>query len=368
MQWVACVVHVISTAVRRAFAPRKIVVEAESENDDSDENDVTNSESENSGVEEPSSQAVGLDKFIRAASYVVRFAKQGSLNEQLQNMQHETLKTFSPTRFCGVLFLLESLLHSYDAVKSLLLQSHNDTVYSKLCEINTNDLSSIVELLRAFHKHISFLEADKIRIPFAVPAFKNLRQVCAPCNSDTTLLKEAKRRLLTELDFKRSSIGTYHHAAHLLHPSFKESKLLSTHQKKAAKELMQSICEKYTTQDVAEDEPVEMQSSETTDEYSKFVVRKTTELSFDQEWSQYLKHHLPDKSSKEVDVLQWWKERRQLFPKLSIPAFRLLPIPDTNTYAERSNSTGKRAQPMTRFLLGDEAFKRLLYYHYDKKA
>lgn len=205
-----CGPHMIHTCTRRSFDPGQDhggtgeFNERDEANVRDDEDDDADIDHEGVVDEFSLNASDALDTLTRNACQIVRFAKQGNINNTLLCDGEKCLKSFSPTRFCGILDLYESLAESYEPVKALLEKANNRTLLAQLARINIRDLQSLVVLLQCFWKQITYLEADAVRLAYVLPAFDTLRRKCfsSVSTSDSLLLKEAKRRLLRELDRK----------------------------------------------------------------------------------------------------------------------------------------------------------------------
>ncbi|XP_073822587.1 uncharacterized protein [Musca autumnalis] len=143
---------------------------------------------------------------------VVKYFKKAGINSSL----HSTLKSYTPTRWNTIYFLLESIKQNWTDITRMLEEKDE---YRRISHLNLGTINDIVEILKPFEESSRLLEAENYpTLHHVIPQIHKLKSICRQ-TSYSEITRKFKERLLHYLEtLVASNIFDVHRVALFLFP------------------------------------------------------------------------------------------------------------------------------------------------------
>lgn len=289
-----------------------------------------------------------IDQVLKPAKKLVRFFKIGGHNNKLE----KGLKSFVKTRWNTNFDMSASIDENYENLENILAElNEEDRIYA----VNRMYLKEIVEFLKMF-KNIS-VELERSNSPslFLVwPSSVRLLTFLKSTRIDSVLLKDMKKK--ARVYFKKNfELDKFHRIATILHPQLKTLKFAEENDKlQTIRDLKQLLAE------VSFDESSPRNTTRRKSSDSLMSDYFDDEYDID-EVEMYVAFKVS--STTEIDLLKWWTDHRESFPKLHKIAMFIHAIPATSAPSERKFSIAGKILNCLRSSLDPGKVEDLLFLH-----
>lgn len=277
-----------------------------------------------------------IKQLIDNCAALVRYFKFNGLN----NLLGASLKSAISTRFNYVYMMLSSIENEWDAIEEVLLQRREQ---SRLANIDRECIKLLITFLSSFNIASKLTESTKKETLAHVWIL--VTQICTMCRvqeNDPIYLKAAKARSVEYIESK-FILHKFHRIATFLHPNYKSLVFCSSELKiktiRDAKALLNEMLPQTSS-------PIQSQSNSnsssrrsSTDSDSSFLsnyynrcedVLDEVDVYLNLQW-------VPEEN---INVFQWWTQRRTMFQNLSKVALKMHSIPASSLQSERTFSLG----------------------------
>lgn len=312
----------------------------------------------NNAVEKAIHAIPEMQSLVSNCSKLVKYFKKSGMNSTLG----VSLKSFCPTRWNTVFYLLESVETNWIELAAVLKEK-NQT--SRVEEININHLGTIVRLLETFENVSKKLEASKRpTIHLILPNLNKLIKTCQFDCNDTNIIRDLKFQLNSQLSSTvNPNLKKYHKIALFLFPP--TNKLIQF--SPTEKETVINDCKilmNHFLQDSCILNNVETELAE--DEFAEYLdVPKVESIQTKVEaeiagYSNINVAYTPD-----FNVLAWWNLNKQFFPLLHKVSCKIFCIPASSAASERVFSSARNLITEKRCLLATnpENINKIMFLH-----
>lgn len=268
-----------------------------------------------------------VSKIVKDVSALVTFVRISGLGVKCEPQ----LKKYVETRWNTVYDMLQSVLLNYSRIGKILLEKEEADavadVMSKLTVIQRPDLESICAFLIKFREWSLLLESDKAPTAWMVwPIYLRLNKHLEDLPLDSEIIKTMKEAgrsyiLKNSCDILPKML---HKVCTVLNPLLKNIAMTSSADRKAVYDFIDAEIAKYDPAvDNAEVEK-EIQETSNIEILNDFMGEQnltTTQVQQDPsdysiELRNYLGAIVQIMNPFEIDLVKWWHENRQMYPKM----------------------------------------------------
>jgi len=291
---------------------------------------------------------------------------------QSQTSYTTTLKRECPTRWNSLLNMLESLLKSRQLVERCLAKLR---MFDKIpSDSDWNTIQELVDFLLVFKKATELLCGSEYPTCSIALLFRaELISALEASATDSIVVAELKRNMRRGFDH-RFPITDLHICAAMLDPSQRHlaivQEYLAQHDTNGV-QFLSGMLAKYSAPpvvvsvDTASSRPTSSADGDGEPSWkkakqallAKHIVTSTT-ASSDRELQQYRCISMASD-----DLLQWWKQQVETFPKLSSLAQGILAVPATSAPSERVFSIAGLVLQAKRSSLAPENVNEIIFVH-----
>lgn len=280
-----------------------------------------------------------IKQIIDRCAALVKYFKFNGLN----NILTGSLKSSTPTRFNYVFMMLTSIDNQWDAIKEILIQRHE---LRRITNIDRECIQQLITFLSAFNSASKLTESTyKETLAYVWIGITQLCSLCRIHEDDQTYIKVMKARSLEYIESK-FVLHRYHRIATFLHPSYKSLIFCSTEQKQRTIQdtkllLNQTIATTSSISNLPSSSSSSRRTSNSSsaDSDSSFLSNYFNRCEDDiDEVDMYINvQFIPTEN---VNVFDWWIERKNMFPNLFKIALTIHTIPASSLQSERNFSRG----------------------------
>ncbi|CAF3071012.1 unnamed protein product [Rotaria sp. Silwood2] len=266
------------------------------------------------------------------------------------------LQTFSSTRFSGAYFMLNVFNSIYDELIDVFSGSHSNNFES----IDRDLLSDLCQFLQRFDQIITILSDEtQPNLYKVIPLRDILIDHCVSKSDD-----------IFEQDIvDKWPIQQEHLIATFIHPRLRDFSGNDSLRKQAIEALQSAVASCTNTSSNSSTNRDESSSS-TNDTSASVVTQDLLSLCYDKPradkiivdevllWSQSI---FDTNTINNDDLLSFWRNKKDEFPKIAVVARRILAIPAFNTSVERLFSSAKLIVNERRTRLGIEKIDKLMF-------
>jgi hypothetical protein len=322
---------------------------------------------QNADESQPSAPAEVI-QLINTAKQLVTLVKRTKINNQLES----TLKQCVPTRWNSILTMLVSVEDNAANLRTIASESTNRNVMRLLADINENVLAETISILQAFDDATRILSAENTpTLHLVLPTKHQLLQHLRPVSSDSAIASQLKEVFAAKLE-QYFLITPKHLLATFLDPRLKANRNLMgedvrTDMIASLKQLVANVqvtAVKETQQAVSGVSVTDIKAKRTRHENAS-----SSQQSFFGDLFVQSEHNSDEVDSYVVsaevceDVLQYWKQKQSVYPKLATVVRATLGTPATSTPSERAFSLAGRTLEDRRSSLSPSSVDTLLFLH-----
>ena len=260
--------------------------------------------------------------------------------------------------------LIAELLKNRELIERCLTRMRKFDMIPSLETWST--MEELITFLRVFQKTTALLSGSEYTTSSTALLLRaEIVSALKPCSSDGTVLSELKRNMMNGLDH-RFPISEIHVCAAILDPSQRHLEVvqdfLAEHDMTAV-QFLTSMIEKYGVEDVDSAKSAEQNDNSCEPVWKKakyeLLMKHQSRMSDDREIQQYrcLSMHL------DQDLLHWWKEQKNTFPRLSALAHGMLAVPATSAPSERIFSMAGLVLQAKRSNLAPNKVNKVVFVH-----
>jgi hypothetical protein len=268
--------------------------------------------------------------------------------------------------------MFESIYNQFDEISNILMDK--DELY-RIENIDIDILLTLINFLKKFKEATNCLEASKNpTLHLVIPWFKALKEHCKISQYENEYLKQIKAKVYEKLILKYK-IEDLYKLAIFFDPRMKQLKILEQNeilwihnQIREYYFLIQidsnndNNDEDLYNEEIQEEPPKKLRkkiSTEFTD-FSQYYDSSDDENDIDE-----INQYLACKVSKDSDlnILKWWKDHENEYPKLSILCAYFLAIPASSASSEREFSSAGLTISEQRTNLNPETIESILIMH-----
>lgn len=318
----------------------------------------------NNAVEKSIKETPEIAELCNICSKLVRYFKKSGINSKLQS----TLKSFCPTRWNTIFYLLRSVEKNWVDISSIL-QEKNEM--QRINNINLSSIDAVVQVLGSFEEASKKLEGENYSTMHWVYIYiHRLKKVCVNNEDDLDVIKTLKEKLshyLNEVVLK--NITMFHKIALFLFPPTNKLKQFSESDtniiKAECKTLMRSSAENISGED--DDIPSTSKISSFNSELLTDFVQESAALNFDDK----IEHEIRLYENTNVEfhddfnILQWWNSHKAEFPLLYKVSCKLLATPASSAASERIFSMARNLISEKRSVIGTNSVtvNQIMFLH-----
>lgn len=289
-----------------------------------------------------------IDQVLKPVRKLVKFVKIGGHNNKFQ----KGLKSFVKTRWNTSFDMSVSVDENFENLENMLADVNER---HRIEAVNRMYLKEIVEFLKIF-KQIS-VELEKSNSPslyLVWPSTVRLLNFLKSSRIDSVLFKDMKK--MARVYFKKNFVlDKFHRMATILHPQLKTLKFAEENEKlQTIRDLKQMLA------DVSIDETSSRNTTRRKSSDSVFSDFFDDEYDID-EVEMYVAFKVS--STTEIDLLKWWTDHREAFPKLYKIAMFVHAIPATSAPSERKFSIAGKILNCLRSSLDPKKVEDLLFLY-----
>lgn len=280
----------------------------------------------------------GIKILVDSCAKLVKYFKFNGLN----NLLEVTLKSAIKTRFNYAIIMMESIYEQYDTIEQVL-RERNESI--RLRNIDREQIGKVINFLTTFLSASKLTESNfKPTLCYVWISIAEITSICRAQEDDLTYIKAAKARALNYIETK-FVLHKLHRVSSFLNPNYKSLVFASSNMSERtindAREMMGPL-----PQENESHSPISLSSSlsstssnatsrrSSSGSESSFLSNyyNRTDIALDEIDSYLSLPHVPDA---QINILDWWYERRHIFPKLSKLALELHSIPASSLQSER---------------------------------
>lgn len=238
--------------------------------------------------------------------------------------------------------MLSSIDDQWDEIEQILAERRE---LARIANIDREHIRGIIKLLETFNTASKLTESNNTDTLAYV--WVGITQICTVCRvvaDDPIYIKTVKARTLEYIESK-FVLHQYHRVATFLHPNYKSLVFCSSREKdkaiRDAKNMLDQITTRLPNQPNQTQAPSSNSSRRTstssTDSESSFLSNYYSRSDGDlDEIDMYLNTRwTPDEN---VNVFDWWMERKSIYPNLCKLALKIHSIPASSLQSERTFS------------------------------
>jgi len=276
----------------------------------------------------------------------------------------QPIQKYSDFKWCSFSITASCLLQNRDALITFF-ERQRTNFKDKLTPEDWSALEGLVPLLDQLTLLVEHLQSDSnATISLVVHAIHRIRDLLTRKEGEfgSKLIQEVKKAMLDDFIGRWSNIDLCYYVAALLDPRTKSLNLCSTQERNCAIQELRSQLEKISidTLDPEDQISVKRRKLQST---SDFLFSPNRLLEGD-ELSTYLT--IVDSPTLELNTFEWWRGRKDQFPRLYQLARRYLQIPASSATLEQTFSVSKaineelRRSPQTTNEISFQSLKRSL--------
>ena len=289
-----------------------------------------------------------------------------SVSDSRARQQMTTLKKDCPTRWNSLMITLDSLLKNRELIERCLTRLRKFDMIPSLETWIT--MEELVTFLRVFQKATALLSGSEYTTSsIALLLRAEIMSALKPCSSDGTVLSELKRNLMGGLNH-RFPISEIHVCAAILDPSQRHLQVVQdflNEREMSGVQFLTNVMDKYGVVEFANSaesaEQCDGNSSEPPWKKAKheLLVKHQAMRSNDREIQQYRCLSM----QADQDLLHWWKQQENTFPRLSALAHGILSVPATSAPSERVFSIAGLVLQAKRSNLAPNKVNKVVFVH-----
>lgn len=249
------------------------------------------------------------------------------------------LKSFVQTRWNSVYYMLKTVIKMWDDIVQALAERDE---LERLYGINKQELELLCEFLELFQECTSEIEASRTpTLHLVLPWYHELQQHLQPNYLDVEFIgqmKEAGRKYLENNVGKK--IHLYHRMATFCHPALKNLPMLDADQRSKTYLETKGFLIKYdgAVNNRRRVEPIEeLPKNRVSKAMARFIQNTTTESG--ETGHAEVERYITKESISIPNILAWWHENKDVFPRMYRLACFLFAIPASSAAVERVFST-----------------------------
>lgn len=276
-----------------------------------------------------------IKQLINRCGALVKFFKVTGLN----NILKESLKSSVSTRFNYVFMLLTSIDSQWDSIKNILTQKHE---LRRIAHIDRECIQQLIAFLKVFNIASKLTESTyKETLAYVWIGITRICSLCRVDIDDPSYIKAIKARSLEYIESK-FILHQYHRIATFLHPNYKSLIFCSLEQKQRTiqdtKQMINQMMDSQSTNLPSSSSSSRRTSSSSSTEsdssfLSNFFNRREDNVD---EVDTYI--NVQFISTENINVFDWWIERKEMFPNLFKLAIKIHSIPASSMQSERTFS------------------------------
>ncbi|GAB0089483.1 zinc finger BED domain-containing protein 1-like [Sergentomyia squamirostris] len=262
-------------------------------------------------------------KIVANCQKLVKYFKKAQLQEKLT----KTIKQDVPTRWNGTLTMMASIVEMWDEILETL-EDRGES--SRLQDLQKNSIQNLIEFLQPFEDATKETVAEKMPTLHLVTLWRTKLKQHLASKIDTYA------KLALDYFHKNLILEDVHYLATFLHPLLKHMRMFSQQEKKIVEHFLEEELSKISLSDDDAEEQVLYSSLEPTPKKQKMATVEEffqTSGSTSSEWKKYKNFEVPQHAN--LDLISWWNDHQNFFPKLHSIAMRIHAIPATSTPSER---------------------------------
>jgi hypothetical protein len=303
---------------------------------------------------------------INTCKELVTLSKRTAINQKLDT----TLKQCVCTRWNSVLIMLKSVNDNSTDLRAIAADPQvNRNLLRLLSDLNTDVLQQVIAVLAPFETATKVLSAEKTpTLHLVLPTQYKLRNHLTSLGTDSAIVTQMKQHLSVQLQ-KYFTVTDIHAAATLLDPRLKNKEgLLSDEVKDRGIRTIRNMVTNTTpppsvSDDLEPPRKKALVNAATTAASDDFFDDLFTMSHSSASVPDEVQAYLTATGDVITDLLQYWKGKELIWPKLSNVARVLLGVPATSTSSERTFSLAGRTLEERRSTLTEDSVDGLLFLH-----
>lgn len=298
-------------------------------------------------------------KLINYCKDITMFFKRSGLNTKLSN----SLKQSVPTRWNSILYMLKSVNQTRYEIEELLMDRPE---IDRFLVIDFDLLNDVIEVLEPFDQATKDLSYENTPTFHKVlPWFKKLQTHLIENADDDRIIRNIKYCLRNNL-CNKYTIKPVHKLASFLDPKMKKfTNLLNIEEREIVYGEIKNIMKQYkvTVPEIIHTDPNSSIKRE------KILLQdffdEPSEENIDSADSEFIKYIQYSNFKIDQNILEFWKDKKEVFPRLFEMAKFYLAIPATSTPSERIFSMSGHTLQKRRSQLSGNSIKKLLFVKYN---
>lgn len=275
-----------------------------------------------------------IKNVINNCAALVKYFKFNGLN----NMLKETLKSAISTRFNYIFMMLTSIDKQWNEIEAILTERNE---IRRLNSINREFVKDLIVILNSFNAASKLTEANNTATLAYV--WIAVTQICSSCRvhpNDPHYIKALKARSLEYIESK-FVLHRFHRISTFLHPNYKALIFSSSDQKiKTIRETKEILDDMISTS---------TQPSNSSSRRSSTASASSSTSSFLSDYFSYCDDQMNEVDfyvnlqwmpAENINIFDWWIERKNMFPNLHKIALKMHTIPASSLQSERTFSRG----------------------------
>lgn len=320
----------------------------------------------NNVVEKAVQEVQEVAELCRLCSELVKFFKKSGQNCNLNS----TLKSFCPTRWNTIYYLLVSIEKNWVQIGNILQEKKH---LQKIDKINIHYIRCVVNILKPFEEASQKLEGEKYPTIHLVYAhIRGFENTCTPHNDDIDVMKRFKEALGGQIQsVVTPNLFLTHKIALFLFPPGNKLPHFSEHEKDIVKTECANQVKLYCD-NAGEEENVAPNLDESNCVESSFFGDSIAQCSNNRvednianEIRTYGNLRIP--FGKNFDPLRWWHLHEPTFPLLYKLACKILSTPASSAASERIFSVARHilSEKRTNISYNSDTFNQIIYLHFN---
>lgn len=248
----------------------------------------------------------------------------------LNNLLETVLQQANATRFNSTGKMFESIINNWDEIVQILTEKRKT---AKLNSIDVDYLIIVFMFLSKFKYWSDMTEGHlKPTLHLVWIAIVDIKLSLMDYEFDTDLEQQMK---IVALDYvnENFALDDLHRAATFLNPQYKSLKFATDIEIRLTHDIVRYLMNEM---DEEEAEPVELASTSS----SSSPMFDYIDDEVKDELEEYISYKVVKTDT--LNLIEWWKDRTEIFPRLSKVAFYLHSIPAGSTVSERLFSISGR--------------------------
>lgn len=269
-----------------------------------------------------------LECVKRCSSIVHYFKRSGQ-----STLFGTTLKSLMTVRWNTVYYMIDSIIKHWQDISRILREKK--THLDDLAKISLDELKMLRALLEPFKKATAEIEGSSYPTLYLVsPWYEEIELHLTADATDSVFISPLKRvGLKYWQEIVRPLIGHYHDIAMFLHPLMKELITLTETRKQATYNKVSSMIDKFGGTSTSRRRAVEA-----THHLASSAMRRFVNANHESQHSE-MDEYKECRVRNITNLLQWWDDKKAIFPALYKLARYIHAIPASSASAERIFST-----------------------------